>query len=726
MHRYFAAILVTWGLRDYGVAGQIGLEATLDDWLKEMVAVFREVRRVLRKDGTLWLNIGDAYATSANGRSAADMKALGKDDRTFRDKPFSTVGDGIKAKDLLMMPARLALALQAGGWWLRSEIVWCLSGGAWLYARTQKGVGPAMLRDVARLDPATVELWTGERWTNVTAWTKREGRANAYEIVLRSGERVGCTAGHLWPTQRGNVRTNDLRKGDQIRTAKLPSGGQPAGWLNRDAFWFAGLYLAEGSRSGNTIQIAGHVRETARWERIQALAAHYGASARLYENGNSQNIHIDRAAGLNAILATLIGGKTAKDKHLTNLVWRYCDRSLKLLAEGYLEGDGHEDNSRIRLGFTRNYALERDLRCLAARLGATITLKPTFAKNKLGRFPSFRGEWRWCRSGHRNERDRGEIMEVRRSRARHFWDVAVADSSSLFALSSGVLSHNSKPNPMPESIRDRPTSAHEKIYLLTKSARYFYDAEAVRTAYVESSVQRLNQPTFETQTGGPKDVKEGNRSHRKVLENIHKREKKRGLTPRHEGHVNHTVLDETGAGMGANLRNVWTIATAPFNGARFLADLCNKVSIDHFATFPTALVEPCIKAGTSEKGCCPKCGSPWVRETTVSHETGGPNHGSSAQALRFARDTHALSHPYKTKRVETVGWSPSCKCAVGSIPCTVLDPFGGSGTVGLVADRLKRDAILIELNPKYAEMARRRIVGDAVLLADVSVHGGTV
>ena len=117
-----------WGLRDYGVAGQLGMESTAAEHVANMVEVFRAVRRVLRDDGTLWLNYGDCYASTPNGRPNAEVKAAGGDDRAFRDKPFSTVGEQggfrLKPKDLVGMPWRVAFALQADGWYLRADIIW--------------------------------------------------------------------------------------------------------------------------------------------------------------------------------------------------------------------------------------------------------------------------------------------------------------------------------------------------------------------------------------------------------------------------------------------------------------------------------------------------------------------------------------------------------------------------------------------------------------------------
>ena len=196
---------------------------------------------------------------------------------------------------------------------------------------------------------------------------------------------------------------------------------------------------------------------------------------------------------------------------------------------------------------------------------------------------------------------------------------------------------------------------------------------------------------------------------------------------------------------GRNLRSVWAINPQAFPEA-------------HFATFPERLVEPCIMAGTSEKGCCPECGAPWVRvvEKERTFESGSGKagnmpegkHGPGLQGGGATKDVRRGP----TLHTKTTGWQPSCDCAFNAlpksvrksmerttgfligeklagefdkrfapVPCTILDPFVGSGTVVLVAMRLGRSAIGIELNPKYAQMAEDRIRGACGLLGTVEL-----
>jgi DNA modification methylase len=120
-----------WGLRDYGHAGQLGLEKTPDEYVAKLVQVFREVRRVLKPDGTLWLNLGDSYATKPNNNAyhhgGYDGSGLPNWDRQVKVRKaskYDEIPPGLKPKDLVGIPWRVAFALQADGWWLRSDIIW--------------------------------------------------------------------------------------------------------------------------------------------------------------------------------------------------------------------------------------------------------------------------------------------------------------------------------------------------------------------------------------------------------------------------------------------------------------------------------------------------------------------------------------------------------------------------------------------------------------------------
>ena len=283
------------------------------------------------------------------------------------------------------------------------------------------------------------------------------------------------------------------------------------------------------------------------------------------------------------------------------------------------------------------------------------------------------------------------------------WRVAFALQADGWWLRSDIVW--SKPNPMPESVTDRPTRSHEYLFLLSKSARYFYAAAAIREPLAPASIERISQPTFDQQNGGPKDyAKTGvnrHRSARKALEGLAASHKgshfDKGKTAEHQlGRASSAPRQDNPA--ARNRRSVWEIATQPYPKA-------------HFATFPEKLVEPCILAGTSERGCCPECGAPWERVVEKGELREHPDReGRSVRNVAFDGDGYSETGGTLglTRDSQTVGWRPTCKHGAEPAPCRVLDPFAGSGTVGLVAERLGRHSVLIDASEEYCEMARHR------------------
>lgn len=215
------------------------------------------------------------------------------------------------------------------------------------------------------------------------------------------------------------------------------------------------------------------------------------------------------------------------------------------------------------------------------------------------------------------------------------WRVAFALQADGWYLRQDIIWH--KRNPMPESVRDRCTKAHEYLFLLSKSERYYFDSEAIQEEAIGGLPGNVNEPK-----GAIAYAEGDDRMRTRAGLRAYSFKRKTATTPppgqptQHRDDRDSTVYAGT-----RNKRSVWTVPTEPFSGA-------------HFAVFPPALIKPCIAAGCPEGGI-------------------------------------------------------------------VLDPFGGAGTTGLVADRMQRDAVLVELNPAYADLARGRVTGDAPLFADVEV-----
>ena len=238
-----------------------------------------------------------------------------------------------------------------------------------------------------------------------------------------------------------------------------------------------------------------------------------------------------------------------------------------------------------------------------------------------------------------------------------------------------------KPNAMPggKSAKNRTTRAHEKVWLLTKvPSGYFYDDFAVRTY-------------------------DGDGWHG---------DKFAARSPERHGGENRTVpAAEQQA--GANLRSVWSIATVAYPDA-------------HFATFPPDLPRDPIRAGTSEYGVCAACGAPWHRIVEKQVQPPDELTDITGQKMEYHRlgqaggqvaDDWRKAHPPRT-----LCWWVGCECEAGRVPATVLDPFGGAGTLGLTAHRLGRSAIIVDISAEYAAMTERRLRADQQMFADIEVR----
>ena len=541
---------------------QIGIEETPEEYIERLVEVFREVKRVLKDDGTLWVNIGDTYNTNSYHKTK-ESNGYGKQG-TNRGSYENTVdrptAKCCKPKDLIGIPWLLAFALRNDGWYLRNDIVWCLSSGQYLYAKTQKGVMPITVRDLSRLPIGKFELWDGKEWVKVKRIEKSCFYNQKIRIVLRSGERISCTDGHRWVLADGSEKiASELRVGDILKTCSLPdSGSHSPGFLTNDVLWLLGLYLAEGSKSGDCIQLSLNKDEFKWYDRIDNTVKYLGGTSTYTIDGNMLNVRVYSQV-LSATIHQYIGGTSAKNKHLNNICWGLSNNCLKELIHGYFDGDGCADTQcdRIRLGFTRNYYLERDLRVLASRLGATLTLNTSVSKIGDKAYKSFKGEWRWSRSGHFNEKDRAQIVRIETSNSRGFYDIEVDSVSHTFCLASGVLTHNCKKNPMPSPVKDRFTNSHEYIFLFSKSSRYLFNHEAVQEDSICADDRRHGEGRI-----------------------LYSGKRLDGT----DDHAQQSFVQITDK---RNKRDVWSVSVNSYKEA-------------HFATYPEELILPCILAGSNE------------------------------------------------------------------------------------------------------------------------------
>lgn len=250
------------------------------------------------------------------------------------------------------------------------------------------------------------------------------------------------------------------------------------------------------------------------------------------------------------------------------------------------------------------------------------------------------------------------------------WRVAQALQEDGWILRSNVIW--SKPNPMPELARDRPTRSHEDVFLFAhpnSNSEYYYDRNAIREPCSEANVAALLK--------------------RKTM---YGRSDHGGERP----DLNKSRIAFVSSDLLRNKRTVWDVIPHAFSGA-------------HFAVWPPGLVEPMVKASTSEKGYCSVCGNPWYRTVTLGDRGDWrSDHLESVDADWVASSEEDAFKPRK----RVIGdWEIDCDHGGNPVPGIVLDPFSGSATTGEVAMSLGRSYVGLDLNPDYLEVAQQRITG---------------
>ena len=594
-----------WGLRDYGVAGQLGLEPTPAGFVERLVAIFRELRRVLHPSGTVWVNLGDSYAGSwgaqsrgHGGKHAANVSAISANQIRAAHRKSSGTGHVPNLTDFL-----------------NSQ----LKGGMLFYGRPDPRT-PATQRpkvliyDQSSPDGVLMPLLRAKR------------------ITIKQGEHYLGEVGHgfdspveCWVSERVGRRI--AADSDSEGFLDLPENVRvvvTAADADTDPAFRPRLNPVKDRQATLSVEVAGEPPA----------------------EGVARNVPVRDA--------------------FASHTFRECHLQIDAVCKAVSLADGLHLPACTRGHLRATEAGEQKV--LLAGVGVEIQFDDTHhvhlvCEDGIVPYSRLLDKARRHRNRYRAKQEIGVPFMVR--------DALMEDG---WICRQTIVWH--KPNPMPHSVQDRCSPAHEYIFLLAKSPTYFFDNVAIFEPAVSAGRPMTRAagwaegkgrhcPTVQNGRGGGRDTGEACPATR-------------------------------------NKRSVWKVSGARFKGA-------------HFATFPAKLVEPCVLAGTSEKGVCPRCWSPWVRQVRKTRVPTRP--GVDTKCLPHSDgDTRTAKAKGWSKplvignrdprrhvtRVETVGWNAGCDCpAAEPIPAVVLDMFAGSGTTLAEAVRLGRRAVGCELNPQY-------------------------
>jgi DNA modification methylase/intein/homing endonuclease len=472
--------------------GQLGLEPDWRMYVEHLVELFREVKRVLKKTGSFWLNIGDTYVS----KSMNWTEEYANKPQWYPKEPIPRGIGGYRPKCLMGIPWRVAFALIDDGWILRNAVVWhkCLGSDVPIYAKSQGRVLRTTVRELARLP--LDDLWLpgiDGGWRKVVR-IEKQPESELITLHLRNGTKIEVTPEHIFVLSDGRlVEARNLKKGDCLMHSNLPSEvGTPLGTYENG--WVVGLFLAEGNflKDREAVMFSLNSTESDFSERLRKFAFRYAGSCREYNRGNCKTVLVSGEVPV-AIIKHYVSGEQARNKHLSRDAFNESNEFLRGVLDGWLSGDGWYDgkNRRWRIRFTANRELEYDMKAVCSRLGLHMRSRWRRAKGFGKEYPCIDAEIRETTRGHFNQKDDYEIVRIEKTKGISY-DIEV-DGDHLFLLYDGTVTHNS--NHAPESVKDRLTRTYEYVFHFVKSEKYYYNLDNIREPYTDPPHTKGHYPS---------------------------------------------------------------------------------------------------------------------------------------------------------------------------------------------------------------------------------------
>lgn len=725
--------------------GELGNEPTFELYIKHLCDIFDEIKRVLKDDGSIYVNIGDTYASSGGA-----SRHLGYSDPKYPngrcgnfEEPNTYKQNGVKPKSLCMIPSRFAIEMCNRGWILRNEIVWCLEENSKIFLKRDDEFKYISIKEVKSGDLLYSIDKSGNSIVVKCKNVFNTGVKRCKQLNTYTGREIITTDNHEFPF-KSTITVNHSENYIKLKTQKTQNlienkdclyvneyletdmDNNPDIEKYNDGF-IVGFYLAEGSYIKNKVGCYKNSKYSLyaqkRWGKTHPHTKNVGVqfscgktdidrgyikylekyNIKIHEYGNTVNIQ-SRDKKLLFFIEKYIEKDLCYYKHLKQEAYNNGKSFLNGILDGFLAGDGYHDikNDRYVVGICKNEELTDDIQMICRLLGYSFRKHKSMVKYKNGFLNKIT---MWIRKNPKQKRIFNMITDKIKTiddiGDRICYDIEVEPIYTTFC-GNGITD---KP-----SIEKNKNKWNNLYFLgngvwthnckpnaMPQSASDRFTVDFEKLLFFTKNEKYYFKQQFEPYTSpidrwGGEQVKEYEGKYTE-LNSMNAEDsgspRARNIRigyPERERSLRPNAL-------GRNKRSVWSINTKPFKDA-------------HFATFCTEICKTPIDASCPSE-ICTKCGKPKIMKYDKIES--GDDRTNRPFGHSGNNDRNDIGNIYIQKDTIEIGTIPSCDCNESFEPGIVLDPFMGSGTTAIESITQFKNWIGIELNPLYIEIAEKRI-----------------